>query len=76
MEGRCGDCRFFERGKWHKSIDTSEGDQLGGRCELLCELLQMTNSAMWHMKSLHVQESFGCSFFKSKDGVSDNGSEL
>lgn len=58
---RCRNCKYFERGKWHKSICPDESDQLGGQCKVLPKLLGMTNFELYMCKSLHVYESFGCS---------------
>ena len=58
---RCTTCKFFKRGKWHKSIDPDESPQLGGQCSVLTEVLKMENSFMWGW-DLYVQDTFGCVF--------------
>ena len=59
--GRCGDCQHFQRGQWLP--DYGGGEQLGGSCKVLRDVLGMTNSHLvWH-DALYVQESFGCSLF-------------
>ena len=63
----CKHCIHFQRGKWDKSIDSDESEQLGGHCKVLLEVLSITNSNLWSMEKLHVQESFGCSLFKEKN---------
>jgi len=64
--GTCKDCRFFNRWKWHNSIDPDEGPQLGGDCDLLRKVLGMTNATL-HWNKLHVQESFGCIFWQRRE---------
>ncbi len=65
MNKACKTCKYFEQGKWHKSIDLEESYQLGGHCELLDKVLQKTNFFMWG-KRVHIQEAFGCIFYKKK----------
>jgi len=64
---KCGDCKFFERDKWHKSICEDESDQLGGQCKVLHEILSMTNHWYLDTKSLHVYEGFGCVAHRTKE---------
>jgi len=61
---KCKTCEHFQRDKWHKSIDPKEEEQLGGHCEILLKMLQMTNSKLCWLERLHIQESFGCVFHK------------
>lgn len=57
----CGTCKFFRRGRWHKSIDPKEAYQCGGYCELLAKVLGMTNSRWLGLaEELYVQDTFGC----------------
>jgi len=63
-ENKCKTCVHFERGSWHEEIDPDKSYQLGGYCTLLNEVLSMTNSHLWAMKHLYVQESFGCILHK------------
>lgn len=63
---RCKTCKFFSRGKWHKSIDPDEGEQLGGNCKLLLEVLSIENSFLWNKETLYVQDTFGCSMWKER----------
>jgi len=63
MDNVCGKCQFFERMKWHKSVDPKEEDQHGGKCVLLARTL--TNSCLWNVEYLYVMDNFGCSMFKS-----------
>ena len=57
--GRCGTCLHFKRGKFHAVI--GGGEQSGGKCVVLKEMLSVSNSSLWTMEDLHVYESFGCS---------------
>ena len=74
--GNCAECAFFERGKWAKALDPDEASQLGGHCETLRSVLAMTNSGMWHMDKIHVQESFGCSLFRPVEDDKGKHNEL
>jgi hypothetical protein len=62
------DCQYFERGHWFPEY--GGGEQLGGNCRLLCDVLKITNSYLIWQDSLHVQESFGCSLFAPNKEVS------
>ena len=64
----CGNCRFFERAKWHKSICADESEQAGGYCEALLKALKLSNPSLFMIKSLYVYESFSC-------GLGRNGEE-
>ena len=63
----CKDCRSFERGKWHKAVDIKEGEQYGGKCELLQKVLGMSNVDIFFIENFHVMESFGCVLGKNKE---------
>ena len=62
----CGNCVYFERMKWHKTIQENEGYQHGGNCVMLARALELTNSFLWDKKCLYVMETFGCVLFKEK----------
>ena len=62
----CKNCQFFERGKWHKSIDNNETERLGGQCKMILNVLQIENSWLWNKDYISVQDSFGCSLFKGE----------
>jgi len=57
---KCKECKYFKRGKWHKVIDPNESPQLGGYCDKLLRILQMTNSKLIWIDNLYIQEEFGC----------------
>jgi hypothetical protein len=57
--GTCKTCKYFERGKWHKAIDPNEGEQLGGYCAVLDQVIGMNNSFIFGHR-IYIQESFGC----------------
>lgn len=61
----CKDCAYFKRLRFHKIIDPKEGEQKGGNCKLLKEVLGMTNS-LHYLDHIHVNESFGCTFFRER----------
>lgn len=65
MKKTCKTCEYFERNKWHKSIDSEEPYQLGGHCEVLDRVLCITNGFLWNER-IHIQENFGCVFYKNK----------
>lgn len=56
---KCKDCKFFKRRNWHN--DQGGGEQFGGTCELLAEVLKMENTALFLVGYINVQDSFGCS---------------
>jgi hypothetical protein len=60
----CKDCVCFERRKWHSS--QGEGEQLGGDCKLLPLVLKDGNTPLFFIKSLYVQDTFGCRLGKKK----------
>ncbi len=66
MNKTCKTCEYFERNRWHKSIDPEESYQLGGYCEVLNKVFRITNAFMWNER-IHIQESFGCVFYKNKE---------
>ena len=39
---------------------------MGGDCDVLLKILQMTNSSLWAKEKLHIQDSFGCVLGKAK----------
>ena len=61
---KCKDCVHFERGVFHECV--GGGEQKGGECSAIAEVLGITNSFMWLHKTIHVQESFGCSLGRYK----------
>jgi len=67
---KCKECKYFERGKWHKAVDPDEGPQMGGHCERLLKVLQLDNSKLIWLDKLYIQDGFGCVLGRKK------GSEL
>ena len=62
----CRDCVYFNRWKWHQTIDRNEENQMGGDCDVLLKILQKTNSSLWAKEKLHIHDSFGCVLGKAK----------
>ena len=60
----CKTCRHFKRGRWHKAY--GGGEQLGGKCKVLCSILKITNTTLFWQDDLYVYESFGCSGYCKK----------
>ena len=62
--GKCETCAHFYRDTFHATV--GGGEQQGGQCFLLAEILGITNSNLWATKSIHVQETFGCVLHRDK----------
>lgn len=56
---KCSNCVHFTR-----SIYETGEPQTLGTCALLYKVLLMDNAPMWFMKTIQVQDSFGCSLFR------------
>ena len=63
----CKDCKYFERGKWHHT--QGRGEQLGGNCQLLLDVLKIDNSVLFFEKNFQVQDTFGCIMGKEKNNI-------
>lgn len=67
-KNKCKDCKFFKRAKWHKTF--GGGDQAGGSCEVLMEVLRIDNSYFF-LESMHndlyIQDTFGCVLWEKEE---------
>ena len=63
-DSKCGTCAHFYRDTFHATV--GGGEQQGGQCFLLAEILGITNSNLWATKSIHVQDTFGCVLHREK----------
>jgi hypothetical protein len=61
---RCKDCKYFKRGKWHKSV--GGGEQYTGDCDILAIVLKDNNIELFFKQSITVQDTFGCALGKKK----------
>ena len=62
---KCGNCQFFNRWQWDEAY--GGGQQGGGDCSHLLDVIRLTNAKLWALDRLHVQESFGCSLYRKAE---------
>jgi len=67
---RCKTCEHFKRDQYHEAI--GGGDQPGGKCQRIQNVLGMSNFGIYRLAFVHVYESFGCIAHEHKPTSSED----